>query len=71
MISPTRHQLLEALLELSEHYPDMRFGQLIDNLSLWATEQDGNLWDVEDDQLLNGIRAHLNRRELSTPQTST
>ena len=57
MIETNRRELLLALTELSETCPEMRFGQLIANLSTLAKglSSDG-LWDVEDDELLNAAR---------------
>jgi hypothetical protein len=49
-------ELIAAITELSERYPDWRFGQLVANLSGWA---DKEIWDVEDDQLLAAAQSHL------------
>ncbi len=60
MISPVRRQVLDILAELSELAPDVRLGQLIANLSYLArglsTE---SIWDMEDEELLQAARKHL------------
>ena len=51
-----RTDLLEAIAELSQRYPEWRFGQLIANVADWA---DQGVWDVENDQLFSAAKAHL------------
>lgn len=51
-----RTELLRALADLSQRYPDWRFGQLVANVAGWI---DADVWDVEDGQLLSMIRDHL------------
>lgn len=53
MINPVRQDLLSTLAELSAAMPDLRFGQLIANLSTMARGLSAEgLWDVEDEELL-------------------
>jgi hypothetical protein len=60
MINPVRKEILHLLEQLSELTPDVRFGQLIANLSYLALEPTTEaIWDMEDEQLLNTIRQHL------------
>ena len=57
MIEPTRREILDRLERLSALAPDMRFGQMIANLSFMAAGPwDQTLWDLEDEQLLGAIR---------------
>lgn len=57
MIDPTRHEVLSRLARLSELAPELRFGQLIADLTfLAAGPWDQRLWDLEDEQLLGAIR---------------
>lgn len=60
MISSERREILRLLEQLSELAPDMRFGQLIANLSYRAigptTEA---IWDREDEQLLDAVRQQV------------
>jgi hypothetical protein len=51
-----RADLLSAIAELCQRYPDWRLGQLIANVSGWADE---DVWNVSDDQLLEAVRMHL------------
>ena len=56
MISAKPTDLLDVLAELRCRYPAWRFGQLIANVAGWANEE---VWDVEDDALLDAARSHL------------
>jgi len=60
MITSQRQEILQALERLSELTPDVRFGQLIANLSYLAigptTEA---IWDMDDGQLLAAIRQQI------------
>ncbi len=56
MISPQQSELLEVLGALRRRYPAWRFGQLVANAAGWA---DQDVWDVEDDRLLEAARLHL------------
>jgi hypothetical protein len=60
MTNYVRHELLAVLAELSEACPEMRFGQLIANLSTLAKGLSAEgLWDAEDDELLAAARKQL------------
>ena len=56
MSNQPRAELLAAIAELCQRYPNWRFGQLIANVSGWA---DQDVWDVADEQLLEAARSHL------------
>jgi hypothetical protein len=56
MSNQPRADLLAAMTELCQRYPDWRFGQLISNVADWA---DHEIWEVEDEQLLEAARLHL------------
>jgi hypothetical protein len=58
MNSQRRAELLEALAELGRRYPEWRLGQLLANVAGWA---DQDVWDVEDEQLLQAARSHLDQ----------
>ena len=62
MTNQSREELLTAIAELCQRYPDWRLGQLIANVAGWADQE---IWDVEDEQLLAAAEAHL--RQLSPP----
>ena len=70
MIEPTRQEILTRLARLSELAPDMRFGQLIANLTFMAAGPwDRTLWDLEDEQLVEAIRqmeSDLSQRTVQT-----
>ncbi len=68
MTSQQRAEVLQAIAELWERYPHWRLGQLIDNAAGWA---DISTWDVEDEQLLTVIRAHLDALAASREQVAT
>jgi hypothetical protein len=56
MNSQQREDLLAAIAELCQRYPNWRLGQLVTNVAGWADQE---LWDVEDEQLLQAVRLHL------------
>jgi hypothetical protein len=60
MINPVRQEILRELERLSELAPDVRFGQLVANLTfLAAGPWEEALWDLEDDRLLAAIHQHV------------
>jgi hypothetical protein len=69
MIDATRRQILERLGQLSELAPEIRFGQLIANLSTIAEGPwDETLWNLDDEKLLaaaDQFVADLDRRRAS------
>jgi hypothetical protein len=67
MNSQEREELLAAVAELSRRYPDWRLGQLIANVAGWADQE---VWDVEDEQILDAVRSHLQQSTSSDPATS-
>ena len=59
MTTPLRQEILRSLEQLSELTPDVRFGQLICNLSYLAVGPTAEApWDMEDEQLLAAIQQH-------------
>lgn len=60
MITAQRQEILLLLERLSELTPDVRFGQLIANLSYLAVGPTNEaIWDMEDEQLVAAIRKHI------------
>jgi hypothetical protein len=60
MMSAVRQEVLQVLAELSEVVPEVRFGQLIVNLSYLARGlSNESIWDMEDDELLAAACRHL------------
>jgi hypothetical protein len=58
--SELKQEILRVLSELVEYCPDVRFGQLIVNLSCIAKGPTPEaVWDMEDDELLAATRSHL------------
>ncbi len=71
MIDSTRKQVLELLAELSVLCPEVRFGQLIANLSYQARGlTNESIWDVEDDELLAAIEQQLETFRARASETS-
>ena len=65
-----RQELLQALAELGELFPDWRFGQLVANVATAARgPQPEAVWDAEDEELLAAARRlverNRGRREVS------
>jgi hypothetical protein len=54
----SRAELLAAIAQLCERYPNWRLGQLVANVAGWADQE---IWDVEDEQLLGAARQHLDQ----------
>jgi hypothetical protein len=60
MITAQRQEILRLLERLSELTPDVRFGQLIANLSYLAVGPTNEaIWDMEDEKLVTAIRQHI------------
>jgi hypothetical protein len=61
-MSDTRTELLEALAELGELFPDWRMGQTLANLAMGAGRNDGGgVWDLEDSEALEAARRLIMR----------
>lgn len=63
----SREALLSAISELCNQYPHWRLGQLVVNVAGWA---DKEIWDVEDDELLQAARLHLDQLPARHPIAS-
>jgi hypothetical protein len=60
MSGPVRQELLRVLAELSAICPEVRLGQLVVNLSYLARGLSSeSIWDMEDEELLEAARKHL------------
>lgn len=60
MTTTAREELLAAVERLSALCPQMRFGQLVANLSTLARGLDlGAIWDAEDEELLAAARRQV------------
>ena len=58
----SREELLQVVAELSDLFPDWRFGQLVANIASAARgPQVESIWDSEDDELLVAARRLLER----------
>jgi hypothetical protein len=56
MKNSQRAELLEAIAALCQRYPHWRLGQLVANIAGWA---DQDVWDVDDERLLQAAQLHL------------
>ena len=63
MNAAARAELFAALDELARRYPDWRLGQLVANVADWA---DQDVWDIDDQRLLEAARLHLQQLSHST-----
>jgi hypothetical protein len=53
----TRAELLDAVAELGRLFPDMRLGQMLENLAMQAGRMEsGAVYDLEDDEALAAAR---------------
>jgi hypothetical protein len=65
--SNDRDELLELVDELSERFPDMRFGQVICNLAMAARGADTSAtWDAEDRELIEAATRLLSQQSVAT-----
>ena len=66
-MDPTVSQrIAESLAELRKLYPDWRFGQMVANVAGWAKGPNAEaVWDVEDEEFLSALEAHLHARSVS------
>ena len=56
-------ELFEVLEKMKNLYPEMRFGQLVCNLSYWAKGVEvSSPWEVEDEELINAGIKHLSEK---------
>ena len=59
------NELFEVLEELHRQYPEWRFGQLVANVAGW-TDQD--VWNVDDDALLEAAQSNLKKAKKRTQE---
>jgi hypothetical protein len=64
MNAAIRGTLVEALEELGRRFPHWRFGQLVCNVAGWA---DADVWDAEDEQLLDALRTQAAFEQTNCP----
>jgi hypothetical protein len=63
MNESNRDELFAVLSKLWEAFPDMRFGQLVVNVSYFAREPSvAATWDVEDAEFLDAAKRLLSER---------
>jgi hypothetical protein len=59
-LDDVRQELLRVLGDLCEQAPELRFGQLLANLSYMVKSFTAEaIWDVEDEELLEAAKVHL------------
>ena len=56
MTADERTELLSVLGELARHYSDWRMGQIVADVAGLANE---DVWDLDDEKLLQAARHHL------------
>jgi hypothetical protein len=65
MTSATRGELLDALAELSDLAPQLRFGQMVTNVATLARGATAAaVWDAEDDEMLAAARRLVERHRV-------
>lgn len=71
MMTPARRELLRVLERLADDCPDVRFGQLVANLSYLAKGATAEaIWDVEDQELLAAAKRQLEQQEARRPSVA-
>ena len=72
MIVSQADELLEAISKLRSLFPDWRMGQLVANLVTAAGGMDaGDIWDMEDEKLLEAARRLIDRNRGRTDATDS
>lgn len=66
MTTTVADELMAALAELRVLFPDWRVGQLVASLAM-AAGRDGQVWEVEDAELLTAARRLLERNRARQP----
>ena len=62
-MTKTREEIIKALKEMSDRYPEWRFGQMVANISFWAKGPTNQaIWDVDDNEFLETLNKHLNTK---------
>jgi len=60
MVTHARREIIRILEQLGDVSPDVRFGQLIANLSYIARGPTvESIWEMEDEELLAAAKKHL------------
>ena len=71
MINSSRRELLNALSELSDAYPEQRLGQLLANLSYAARgPANESIWEATDEELLAAAKDLLTARGRARPSVA-
>jgi hypothetical protein len=64
-MNQSRQDLLQKLSELSELFPNWRFGQLVANVATAARgPQMGSVWDSDDEELLAAARRLVEKNQV-------
>jgi hypothetical protein len=72
MIVSQADELLGAISKLRSLFPDWRMGQLVANLVTAAGGMDaGDIWDMEDEKLLEAARRLIDRNRGRTDVTDS
>lgn len=60
-MSATRADVIEALEMLWDRFPDMRLGQLVTSIAIFARGEKGadELWEIENQEFFETIHRHL------------
>lgn len=70
MNSTISHRIAKGLEDLHRLYPDWRFGQMVANVAAWAKGPASEaVWDVEDEEFLSALEAHLRTRNTSVAES--
>lgn len=71
MTTSDRSEVFDALIELAEHCPEMRLGQLMVNLAYSVRGVTNEaIWDMEDEELLTATKellVELQSRTIAEP----
>ena len=63
-MKPEREKVLRLFAQLSDFYPEMRFGQMVTNVAQWAKGPViSATWDVTDEELIRAAEKNIRRNK--------
>lgn len=58
-MATTRREALEAVERLWDRYPEMRFGQIMANIAIFAGREPDDAYDLENEEIVEAVFRHI------------
>ena len=58
-MATTRREALEAVERLWDRYPEMRSGQIMTNIAIFAGREPDDAYDLENEEIVEAVSRHL------------